>query len=61
LASCWSLAASANHCEDDMQPWLVFAVLISILCLVYPPLIGFCSGVFAFFAVSFVVFKVLGG
>lgn len=44
-----------------MQPWLVFAVLISILCLVYPPLIGFCSGVFAFFAVSFVVFKLLGG
>lgn len=44
-----------------MQPWLVFGVLISVLCLVYPPLIGFCSGVAAFFVMSFVVLKVIGG
>ena len=44
-----------------MQPLLVFGFVISVLCLFYPPLIGFCFGVAAFFVMSFLVFKVLGG
>ena len=44
-----------------MQPWLVFGILISVLCLFYPPLIGFCRGVATFFVMSFVVFKAIGG
>jgi hypothetical protein len=44
-----------------MQPWLVFGFVISVLCLFYPPLIGFCCGVTTFFVISFVVFKALGG
>ncbi len=44
-----------------MQPWLVFGFVISVLCLFYPPLIGFCCGVTTFFVMSFLVLKVLGG
>lgn len=44
-----------------MQAWLVFTVVILVLCLLYPPLIGFCAGVAWFYVMAFMTYKALGG
>lgn len=44
-----------------MKPWAIYFSAVTIGCLIYPPLLGFCMGVGAFCLISWVIFKAIGG
>lgn len=44
-----------------MQRWLVFAAIMALLCFLYPPLLGFCFSVAAFYALTFFFRQIISG
>lgn len=44
-----------------MRPWIILAGVVLILCVIYPPFLGFVIGVVGFHLMAFIVFKSLGG
>jgi hypothetical protein len=37
-----------------------FVICMILLCLIYPPFLGFVGGIAAFFAISWLIAKLLG-
>lgn len=44
-----------------MKPWAIYFGIVTIGCLIYPPLLGFCMGVGMFCFFWWVTFKAIGG
>jgi hypothetical protein len=44
-----------------MKPWLIYFGVVTMGCLIYPPLLGFCIGVAGYCFLWWVVYKAIGG
>jgi hypothetical protein len=44
-----------------MKPWVIFFSVVGMSCLIYPPLLGFCSGVAGYCFLWWMVYKGIGG
>lgn len=44
-----------------MEEWLVMGGAVLLVCLIYPPFLGFIMGMGSIMLATYVVFKLLGG
>lgn len=47
--------------QQSAGAWLGLAAFVTVLCLVYPPMLGLVAGIGMFYAVFYLIYRAIGG